>query len=420
MIAGFDIFVTRETGLREKCGRLRIDLSMPNGFVGSFRYEDAFAGENGFDLDPIGLMRNHGSRFDIAARPLSGMPMVFEDSIPDAWGKALLAKAYRMSRHQFFAPYFLMLLDDPMGALSYECRETALLFPSLKSFLSEKRSLGELGESVRKARAFEEGDTLDESLLHELVIIGSAPSGARPKFLVESDGTDWIAKPASREDRFPMIPAEAVCLDIAQACGIRIPDHRLLVVEDRPVLLIQRFDRIDTGRRHVVSMRTLLGSETLTGGSYVTMAQVLTKIGTSAEDVRMLFRQMLVNILVGNIDDHLRNFSVTFTVSEGWRLSPAYDITPAIAAAGVMLQRDHATAFHQASIATSEEIVLTGRAMGLRLSHMTEAVEQTIEAAKLAVPLMEKRGIEPVHADVFLNILSEGLRLLTLTRKIVR
>jgi serine/threonine-protein kinase HipA len=34
--------------------------------------------------------------------------------------------------------------------------------------------------------------------------------------------------------------------------------------------------------------------------------------------------------LIGNTDDHLKNFWMIFGQSEGWRLSPAFDLVPNI------------------------------------------------------------------------------------------
>jgi serine/threonine-protein kinase HipA len=43
----------------------------------------------------------------------------------------------------------------------------------------------------------------------------------------------------------------------------------------------------------------------------------------------MLFRQMVFNVLIGNTDDHLKNFCMMHD-DEGWRLSPAFDLAPNI------------------------------------------------------------------------------------------
>lgn len=46
-----------------------------------------------------------------------------------------------------------------------------------------------------------------------------------------------------------------------------------------------------------------------------------------AADLRELFTRMCFNAAVSNLDDHPRNHAV-LAPDRGWRLSPAYDLTP--------------------------------------------------------------------------------------------
>lgn len=46
-------------------------------------------------------------------------------------------------------------------------------------------------------------------------------------------------------------------------------------------------------------------------------------------DLRRLYRQMVFNIMIGNTDDHLKNF-IMLHDDNGWRLSPAFDLIPNI------------------------------------------------------------------------------------------
>jgi serine/threonine-protein kinase HipA len=41
-----------------------------------------------------------------------------------------------------------------------------------------------------------------------------------------------------------------------------------------------------------------------------------------------LWRRIVFNILISNTDDHLRNHGFLYAGSDGWRLSPAYDLNP--------------------------------------------------------------------------------------------
>ncbi|MBU3914124.1 HipA domain-containing protein, partial [bacterium] len=45
--------------------------------------------------------------------------------------------------------------------------------------------------------------------------------------------------------------------------------------------------------------------------------------------LRMLYRQMVFNVMIGNTDDHLKNFCMLHN-DEGWKLRPAFDLVPNI------------------------------------------------------------------------------------------
>lgn len=46
-------------------------------------------------------------------------------------------------------------------------------------------------------------------------------------------------------------------------------------------------------------------------------------------ELSMLYRQVIFNVMIGNTDDHLKNFSMLHD-ENGWRLSPAFDLVPNI------------------------------------------------------------------------------------------
>jgi serine/threonine-protein kinase HipA len=43
---------------------------------------------------------------------------------------------------------------------------------------------------------------------------------------------------------------------------------------------------------------------------------------------RSLYRRMVFNVLISNVDDHLRNYGFLWLGRTGWSLSPAYDLNP--------------------------------------------------------------------------------------------
>jgi serine/threonine-protein kinase HipA len=47
-----------------------------------------------------------------------------------------------------------------------------------------------------------------------------------------------------------------------------------------------------------------------------------------SQDLAELWRRMVFNIMVSNVDDHLRNHGFLHDGQNGWRLSPVYDLEP--------------------------------------------------------------------------------------------
>jgi serine/threonine-protein kinase HipA len=62
--------------------------------------------------------------------------------------------------------------------------------------------------------------------------------------------------------------------------------------------------------------------------SYVLLAEELRRLCANPKvDAPELFRRMVFNALISNIDDHPRNHAV-IAIGNDWKLSPAYDVTP--------------------------------------------------------------------------------------------
>jgi serine/threonine-protein kinase HipA len=121
------------------------------------------------------------------------------------------------------------------------------------------------------------------------------------------------------------------------ACGLNVADSKITVVAKRDVLLVRRFDRDRTEegyRRHrMVSALTLLQIDdsptARTAWSYIMLADEIRRASADpAADLRELFGRMCFNAAVSNLDDHPRNHAL-LAKERAWRLSPAYDLTPA-------------------------------------------------------------------------------------------
>src|SRR5258708_39754609 len=127
-------------------------------------------------------------------------------------------------------------------------------------------------------------------------------------------------------------------LTLGRSCGMTTAASRLITVAGRDVLLVKRFDREKSGkgylRARMLSGLTLLrADESPTGRdrwSYVLLVEELRRISSEAKrDAQELFRRMVFNALISNMDDHPRNHAV-IARERDWRLSPAYDLAPAV------------------------------------------------------------------------------------------
>lgn len=63
--------------------------------------------------------------------------------------------------------------------------------------------------------------------------------------------------------------------------------------------------------------------------SYLEIADAIRRYGSRpAADLRQLWRRIVFNVLISNTDDHLRNHAFLYVGTDGWVLSPAYDMNP--------------------------------------------------------------------------------------------
>ena len=74
---------------------------------------------------------------------------------------------------------------------------------------------------------------------------------------------------------------------------------------------------------------SMLGAKDNETRSYLEMVDALRQHGAAPKaDMEALWRRIVFNILISNTDDHLRNHGFLYAGSDGWRLSPAYDLNP--------------------------------------------------------------------------------------------
>jgi len=74
---------------------------------------------------------------------------------------------------------------------------------------------------------------------------------------------------------------------------------------------------------------TMLGLEDGDEAAYTDIAEIIRMYSLNPiPDLHELWRRLVFNILISNLDDHLRNHGFLYAGDDKWCLSPAYDLNP--------------------------------------------------------------------------------------------
>jgi serine/threonine-protein kinase HipA len=293
-------------------------------FVYGRRYRER---ADAVEIDPVEL-RLGRVRYETVR--LNGVFGALRDAGPDYWGRRVIEKHAGLGLMGEL-DYLLHSPDDRAGALGFGlCVEP----PAPTREFNKTWDLEKL-QTLADALLADEPPR-DAAHVEELLLLGTSMGGARPKVVVESDDALWLAKFNRMDDRWNMARVEHATLQLARQCGLQTAESQIARIGGRDVLLVKRFDRtrVKDGytRARMVRALTLIETDETPEGrarwSYVLLVETLRRISERpAHDARELFRRMVFNALVSNIDDHPRNHAA-LAPGSGWRLSPAYDLTP--------------------------------------------------------------------------------------------
>ena len=264
------------------------------------------------------------------------------DTAPDAWGRRVIARDHakrRRANPQLPALTeldYLLAVDDfsRVGALRLGSAEGAWQ----RTVAQGQRStppLIELEHIFLASRAVERGQETFEDLRY-LQGKGTSLGGMRPKCtLVDEDGRLAIGKFPSVQDERSVTRGEVLALRLAALAGIDAAPARVVLLgsggsEQVPVAVIGRFDRDGVGGRiPYQSAASLLQASREQERSYTEIADAIRSYGHGpTDDMRQLWRRLLFNLLITNVDDHLQNHGFLHVAHGQWRLAPAFDLNP--------------------------------------------------------------------------------------------
>lgn len=263
--------------------------------------------------------------------------LALADTEPDAWGRRVIARAHAKARAKdaSLGPLteadYLACVDDfsRVGALRLRDEQGHYLRSVTDGARSTPAFL-ELGKILLATRAVEMSQETTEDLAY-LQGKGTSLGGMRPKCtILDADGALSLGKFPSVGDERAVTRGEVLALRLARRAGIDSATARIVMVQDQPVAMVRRFDRTpEQNRIPYISGATLLQAKRDDEHSYTEIVDVMrSKCENFIGDARQLWRRLLFNHLITNVDDHLQNIGFLYCGNNQWRLSPAFDLNP--------------------------------------------------------------------------------------------
>lgn len=301
-----------------------------------FRYDADFL-ENGFSLSPIKLPFT--SEIVSADRePFEGLFGVFNDSLPDGWGRLLLDRSLASKGIDIAGITPLDRLafvgSTGMGALIYQ--------PEIEPG-KDAGTIPELDLLAKEVKQILQGTSSD--IIEELFILGGSSGGARPKVFVGynsntgdlihglnnlSEGyDDWIIKFPSSSDNPEIANIEFAYHKMALQAGIQMSECRLFNGKSGKVYFgTKRFDREGGKRLHTHTASGLMHDNfRMSTMDYGHLMDCAFRLERHVKAYEKIFRLAAFNVYSHNRDDHSKNFSFLMNGKGEWQFAPAYDLT---------------------------------------------------------------------------------------------
>ena len=307
-----------------------------------------------------------------------GLPPFLADSLPDRWGNKVFeswAVQNHIPKHRLTSVDKLAFIGRRgMGALEF--------IPAVDGLESSNTiqidSLYRLAQRIfeeREAISVQDDEGLDLQSLYE---VGTSAGGQHPKAIIAINETTheirsgqvplpeeytyYILKFAEGDD-FPFTQMEMAYYGMAKEAGITMMPSRLLRIDGRSHFLTARYDRAEGRKIHTQTLAAMNPD----ADSYEDMFEVCRKLGIPANEQSELFRRMVFNVMGGNVDDHVKNFSFMMEPDGVWHITPAYDVTFTTNLDGTVLENAHSMSIQgKFEDITEEDLKLFARQNGIK------------------------------------------------------
>lgn len=371
-----------------------------------FKYDDEFLNHK-IEISPFKMKSSKGlMKADFS--PFEGIFGVFNDSLPDGWGRLLLDRKL-ISEGKSLSD--ISLLDrlayvgkNGMGGLIYE--------PDQSHHSDFSIDLDSIYSETLKIHS-----DVKSEFIEELFEMGGSSGGARPKiFIGYNPKTDqiiqeqlplpegfehWMIKFPTSTDLPEISTIEYIYYQLALACGIEMSQSKLFKSKSGKLFFAtKRFDRIENQRLHMHSASGLMHDNfRLSSMDYGHLMDCAFKLEKHYNAYEKMFRLAVFNVLFHNRDDHSKNFSFLMNSAGSWRMSPAYDLTYSNSSHG-----HHSTSIMgESKNPTSKDLLNLANYFGLKSGK--EIIEEILEVSKKWNGLSEDIGlsssmIKMIHKEI--------------------
>jgi serine/threonine-protein kinase HipA len=299
-----------------------------------FEYDASFI-TSAIEISPIKLpLRPEVSIADTAI--FDGLFGVFNDSLPDGWGRLLLDRTvekHGIHRGQLNPLDRLAYVGrHGMGALSYEPelgQQTIDDAPLALDKLAEESAVVLAGEN--------------EEVFEELLRLNGSSSGARPKIVaqvstdkkriihgqqeLQSGFAHWMIKFPSSQDARDVGAIEYAYSRMAKDAGVEMDETHLFRTKRNRYFGTKRFDRDGDARIHMHSLGGLIHADHRSPSlDYDMVLRVTLALTRNIQDAEKAYALACLNVLAHNRDDHVKNFSFLLNPRNEWVFAPAYDL----------------------------------------------------------------------------------------------
>lgn len=241
--------------------------------------------------------------------------------------------------------------------------------------------------------------------VQEKLLLTRMPDGTwgRP---VEGTPSTHILKPEIERFR-NTVENEAFCMRVAKHLGLGAANVETIVVDERPVLVVERYDRVvepdgTVNRIHQEDFCQALGLppdrkyEEDAGPTLARLARIL-QDAADPSALDMLLRRVTLNVALGNCDAHGKNFSLLHDESGALRMAPLYDLMSTRLYPVDDKLAMYIDSVQKADRVTADRIVNEAARWGMRRPRAEEIVSDCLDRLPAAVTAAadETHGLPP-------------------------